>query len=79
MSVEVLVVRLICLPVSTQIIYNVKERYPVLGEVELADNNRASTDMEIGVVISATHLCIFVSTETIQVASCLHAVQTNMG
>ena len=78
-SVSVLVVPLICLPVSNQIIDNVKERYPVLAEVELADDNSTSTDMEIDILIGANHLCKFVSTETIQVTSCLRAIRTNLG
>ena len=78
-KVRVLVVPLICLPVANQFIDNTKKRYPVLSEIQLADDNQNSTDMEIDILIGANYLCNFVSTESIQVSRFLRAIRTNLG
>ena len=78
-KVRVLVVPLICLPVANQFVDNTKKRYPVLSEIQLADDNKNSTDMEIDILIGANYLCNFVSSESIQVTRFLRAIRTNLG
>ena len=78
-QVRVLVVPLICLPVSNQHIDRTKKLFPVLSEIDLADNNNVSTDLKIDILIGANHLCKFVSTESIQVTNFLRAIRTNLG
>ena len=78
-KIDCFVVPLICAPVSGQCIDLVKDKYPQLQDIELADDNCKSTNLDVDILIGADFINHFVSSKQRKIEGGLVATNTLLG